>query len=202
MVSYRSNDFNIPANSYPALELDHGILPSTQSRTSENDYPARPGNQTGGEPLTVTGTEQSDRGDETYEEDDGDIFDLVEPEDIDQMHGADQDHGASSLDANRDQEHQDEHQDGSATQTLYKETSKGNSDINNDEITYEDEDDEDNITANHEAGTSLGDSPRPRGESASIDFDIGISGGHRDSLKRLRPGEDGELGQGDGTQGM
>jgi len=85
---------------------------------------------------------------------------------------------------------------------MSREASKGNSDIDNDEITYDDEDEEDNEANNHEEGDTKGpgNSPGCASDNDSVENKNGTSGG-REFLKRLRPGEDGELAQADETQG-
>ncbi|MCJ1247168.1 hypothetical protein MMC30_004380 [Trapelia coarctata] len=195
-----------------AGDHDRNSLASVQLPASDDYYSALPENESGTGFHAVTNTEQPELSNQTYEED-GDVFDLEDLEDIDEAHGANQDrrgdgdHGASGLPADRnDHSNEDKHevQDGLTTPMFSKEVSKGNSDIDNDEITYDDEDNEDDVGANHEDINGIngpGNSPRRESKSGDIGIENGLSGGQRESLKRLRPGEDEEPAQGHDTQG-
>jgi len=200
-----------------AGERDHNLLESFQLAAGDSDYSASQWNEIGGDVYAVADTDQPELSNQGYEED-GDIFDLEEIEDVvqdhvanqdyavDEDHAADQDHGESSLSADRNHQPNEGEQEvyEGFTSMLVKEVSKGNSDIDNDEITYDDEEDNDNVEATQEDvnGTNgPGNSPRGGSESKGVDHQNGIAGGQRESLKRLRPGEDEEPVQGDDTQG-
>lgn len=173
--------------------------------------------ETGEDFLAIVDTEEPERSNATYE-DDGDLFDLEEHEDADEAHGANQDQRGSEdpgsdyeqtvlrLHFDGNQATQEDHhdvQDGPATPSMSREASKDKTDVDNDEITYDDEDEEVNEANNHEEGDakSPGTSPGRQSDNESLENNHGTLGGPREFLKRLRPGEDGELAQADEKQG-
>ena len=212
VVSYYCDNKCVSANLYGLPEHDRSSLASVPLPPSDDFYSAPQENETGGAFHDIADPEQPELSDQTSEND-GDIFDLEDLEDIDQAQEADQDHatkqdhGASDLPADMNHlsnEGDYEVQNGLTTSSLSKEASKGNSDIDDDEITYDDEDAEDSIRANHgdvEGTNRPGNSPRPESNHEGIDHENGTSGGQRESLKRLRPEKDEEPAQGDDTQG-
>lgn len=213
MVGYICGHWSVSADSCCLTEHNHDVplLAPTPACDKRHFAPSR--YEIGEDFLAIVDTEQSKGSNETYE-DDGDLFDLEENEDIDQAHGASQDHRADQDHAaDHDQtalglhsdvnqppkEDQHKVQDGLTAPLMSREASRGISDIDNDEITYEDEDEEDNEATNHEGDTEgPGDS---ESDIDSVKYKTGTSGGPRESLKRLRPGEDGELAQVYDTQG-